>query len=1009
MWSRIRHRRLQALSLLSLAALLTTSLCLGPLYQRAMEQALAGAVVANATPQEKSLRLDAKSRSADSLVTLLPDRIEPYFLGPIVSRIVPVSVLLPSSTRQVATRLYAVDGACQHLEVVGGRCPAASGEVMVSTADMEAFGWTVGSRADYTERLDPAQFPELGTGSVSVVGVYEPPGDDEWLGAPITGRAGIEIPDVGIATDDWVTDTDTITAASRPTDWQQVSSTVVWSLDADAVDHDALLRLGPIVDQVGLDVLEGPGGQPVLTTTALPEMAQRVAAGSEQGRTTVVVLVSQLLVLVSVVLWMVLVAATDDRRPELALARLRGRGRLGAAAYLLSELLPLTLLGVAAGVLGAPFVMALVAKAVFPVAVPLEVPGGYLLAGLGAVVAVLAVVLTAARRAVREPVDSLLRAIPARHVGGSVGVAEVAVTVFSLTAVVALLTGNLEGPLATLAPTLLAVAAGLLLSRGLAPATRYVSRWLLRRGRAVSAAGIVTAVRRASARRVLVMVVVASSLLVFCVDAMVTGQHNRQNAAEQLNGAPYSLRLQPGRLTDLVAALEAADPDHEHLTPVVTTSGNASGTEPTVAVDPRAFPRVAYFPLSRARRSDWDAIRAPSADPLLLTGETLAGTVASDHFRLDGPSKERVDELRVSLQVVLAGGESLTPELSVIPTRDGSVTFSAPVPCVDGCTVTGIALTAPVGGKLEGTVVLRDLTLDGRPFSLGPQTAWRRVTNRGGSVNPVTDPAGNLGVRVSTDGSTAPVMVSTWVPEPVPALVTTDEDDVFAASGLEAQIAMQVAGTLPRVPGSPPGSRVVDLEGLLRRAESSTVNLTFEVWSDDADALDRAVTELTKRGATPGDVVTVDDVRADLDASPAAWSLALSVLVGLVAVLIAALVMIVATASTWRARATDLAALRMAGLPARSLRRMELLGQLPVVLVGGVAGAVCGVVAAVIALPGVRQFTDPPEVDTTDFSTAWTIVVSGAAIGVLLLTALAVATSRWTARRASLGRIREGV
>ena len=36
------------------------------------------------------------------------------------------------------------------------------------------------------------------------------------------------------------------------------------------------------------------------------------------------VLVVQLLVLVAVVLWMVLVAATDDRRPELALARLRG-------------------------------------------------------------------------------------------------------------------------------------------------------------------------------------------------------------------------------------------------------------------------------------------------------------------------------------------------------------------------------------------------------------------------------------------------------------------------------------------------------------------------------------------------------------------------------------------------------------------------------------------------------------------------------------------------------------
>ena len=132
-------------------------------------------------------------------------------------------------------------------------------------------------------------------------------------------------------------------------------------------------------------------------------------------------------------------------------------------------------------------------------------------------------------------------------------------------------------------------------------------------------------------------------------------------------------------------------------------------------------------------------------------------------------------------------------------------------------------------------------------------------------------------------------------------------------------------------------------------------------------------------------------------------------LVGGAAVLVAMLVMIVATASTWRARATDLAALRMAGLPSRSLRRMELLGELPVVIVGALAGAGCGIVAAVFALPGVHQFTDPPDVDTTDFSTPWTAVVAAAVAALLLLTALGVATARWTARRAPLSRIREVV
>ena len=332
------------------------------------------------------------------------------------------------------------------------------------------------------------------------------------------------------------------------------------------------------------------------------------------------VLVAQLLILFAVVLWMVLVAATDDRRPEVALARLRGRGRRGAAAYLLAELLPLTLTGVAIGVLVAPLAMSLVARVVFPVPVPNELPGGFLLAALGSAAAVLLVVLAASRRAVREPVDSLLRAVQARHTGTGAGAAEITMIVFSLTAVVALVTGNLEGPLATLAPTLLAVAVGLLLGRGLAPATRAVSRRLLRSGRAVAAAGIVNAVRRPAARRVLVMVVVASALFVFCVDALLTGKQNRQNAAEQENGAPYSLTIQAARLTDVVAALAAADPDHEHLTPVVTSADNSSTQGSTVAVDPTSFPRVAYFPLSSAGRGDWAAIGAPRVDPVQLTG-----------------------------------------------------------------------------------------------------------------------------------------------------------------------------------------------------------------------------------------------------------------------------------------------------------------------------------------------------------------------------------------------------
>lgn len=1006
MWSRVRHRRLQALSLVALAALLTTSFCLGPLYQRAMEQALSASVVAAASPEQKALRISSTDLSTGQLVADLPSGLGAYVGGPVSTASANVEVVSPGGVN-LATRLYSASGACEQLRVVDGACPRAAGEVMVSSGDAADNGWTVGTEVDVTERVDLLfDGPSVPAGTVTVVGVYAPDPDDDWLGAPLTGRVGREVQDVGLATDDWVTVEDTLLGSSVAT-WYRVTSSVAWPLDT--VEHDDLVAVGPIVTDYRTETSQQAGNTTIRIETDLPSLSQQVADGSDQGRTTVVVLVAQLLVLIGVVLWMVLVAATDDRRPEVALARLRGRGRRGAAAYLLAELLPLTLSGVAIGVLVAPLAMNLVGRVVFPVTVPLELPDGFLLAALGSTVAVLLVVLAASRRAVREPVDSLLRAVQARHTGTGTGAAEITMIVFSLTAVVALVTGNLEGPLATLAPTLLAVAVGLLLGRALAPATRAVSRRLLRSGRAVAAAGIVNAVRRPAARRILVMVVVASALFVFCVDALVTGKLNRQNAAEQENGAPYSLAIQAARLTDVVAAVATADPDHEHLTAVVTSTPDSSGVGSTVAVDSTAFPRVAYFTKSSPSHEDWAAIGPPDVDPVRLTGTSVAGTVDAGKVVLEGPSADRVDELRIGLQLRTPDGRTGEADLSPIPTGDASATFDAAVPCADGCIVTGMTVSTPPGGRASGTAVLRDLTVDGAPFSLGPATEWRRVSDTGGSVIPAEDPAGNLGALLSTSGSQPPVMVSVWVPQPVPALVSADEEGVFSAPGLGGPIDMTVAGTLPWVPGSPPGSRAVDLDGLLRRADAGIFTGGVEVWSDDASAMDRARTELTNRGVTVVDLTTVGDVRAELDASPAAWSLALSVLVGGAALLVAMLVMIVATASTWRARATDLAALRMAGLPSSSLRRMESLGQLPVVVVGSLAGSACGIVAAVLSLSGVRQFTDPPEIDTTDFSTPWAIVVAAALAALVLLTALAVATARWTARRAPLSRIREVV
>jgi putative ABC transport system permease protein len=129
--------------------------------------------------------------------------------------------------------------------------------------------------------------------------------------------------------------------------------------------------------------------------------------------------------------------------------------------------------------------------------------------------------------------------------------------------------------------------------------------------------------------------------------------------------------------------------------------------------------------------------------------------------------------------------------------------------------------------------------------------------------------------------------------------------------------------------------------------------------------------------------------------------------VGVVSLLIALLVLLVSAISNWRFRTRDLAALRMGGVPRRSIRSMAVAGQLPAVLVGVAAGSLCGVYGAQLALPIVPLFATAPEVSTLDLDTAWAATLGA---GVLALVVLGVGASligRALARRSDLRRLRE--
>lgn len=139
MWSAIRYRRLQALVLLVLAALITSCVVLAPLYYRAMQQALTRSTADAATSSATAIQLRSVSRftygadvadfqptSREDLAALLPPDVRPWF-GPGIDGSAVIVTRADQTGRSPVGDLQWRDGACEHVVWVAGVRPAVAG------------------------------------------------------------------------------------------------------------------------------------------------------------------------------------------------------------------------------------------------------------------------------------------------------------------------------------------------------------------------------------------------------------------------------------------------------------------------------------------------------------------------------------------------------------------------------------------------------------------------------------------------------------------------------------------------------------------------------------------------------------------------------------------------------------------------------------------------------------------------------------------------------------------
>jgi hypothetical protein len=1021
----LRHRPRQALLVVVLGAVVTASAVLGPLYARAVEQSVVRNVVADAPATSRTLVVtDASDDPAppDRLAALVRSELPPQFTAPVGGA--DVSVVVRPATSSDSTdagrvRLTSRDDVCRHLTVVDGRCARAAGEVLVSARAAQLLDLHPGDVLTATTG-DPTDGGRQET--VTLTGLYGAvdASSPYWAGRvqpPVVARPGVGSEQPVRTLDDVLTPWATLADGT----WPDLRTHLDVQLHADRIDLEGL----PVVRATTAAVdarVRTVGGS---ATSPLVDLLDSTEEQRDQARTVIPLLAVQLAVLGIVVLAFVCAAATEQRRPEIALARLRGHGVLGAAGLLLREL---GLLVLAGGALGTALGWAAAegaARLWLQPGVRPEWSTDVALAAVASVVAGLLAIAAAGTPTLRQPLTSLLRRVPPRATSLQVGLVEGAVVAAAVAGLVTLLSGTDNG-VALLAPGLLAIAGGLLLAQATIPTAGPLARGSLRRGRVPAALAGLQIARRPALRRLVAIITVACALLVFAVDAWTVSSRNRETRAEMQAGAPVVLTVDATSPVALRTAMLDIDPKARFATPVVTARSATPVGPVTTAVEPAAFRRIAQWgEVGPPTAQQLSALQPPVVDPVPVpAGRDLEITATWSETELERPAGVQGFLRPLTLAIGMTPRGEGTTYVDLGRLQRGRHTYTAPFEC-QTCVLTSFVINRQFGDSFPVKI---SLTVDrvrfaGRPVDLGPSTdrAWQVASElaffsivkvRPGPPLTISDPESYETVEVRRGD----------IPVPTPALISGQLSTAFHG-GPEERSAPRVApdlgggehfyapsGRLPQVPRSGSRGVLTDLRFIAAASPPGGLTTSYAVWlADDDPAREaRLVRQLSDHGLQVLARDTTGAHVASLAAEGPALALRLAVLGGVVAVVLAAAVLVVGVATSGASRARDLAGLRVVGVPAGVVRRASVREHLVVAVLGVVAGTGLGLVAAQAALPQIPLFATRDRLMPLVLTPAWSSVLVTATGCLVLLGLVSVLVGRALARSALPTRLREG-
>ncbi|MFI5693334.1 FtsX-like permease family protein [Kribbella sp. NPDC051586] len=1022
----LRYRWAQALVLTGISLLIGTCAVFGPWFARAVEQTVmtetlsgqslpASWLLASPGPQV------GISTHPENLDKLLPADLKPLFTQPLHGSYNDVGWSSPATKGDASpgARLRWRDGYCAQLTVTEGRCPQAANEVIASAVDKTIWEFHIGTTVVAT----PSDVGK-GGGRLTIVGFYQPKQarGDFWYGDYPTGHSHKPADKDPGAANEFFTDSATFAGNQ----WTQ-------RVTSDFRPIPGVARLGDL-DRLkdATETVNGNAreiGVAAQNTSSLATLVDQIQAERKQATTIIPLVMVQVALFAVVVLALALAAVVDQRRPEIALARLRGSSTRRTQRALCIELgLPVlvgTLLGGLAG-----FALLLVVRATWlrygaPIELPWTVPAALAVA---AVLALIVVVLQV-RGTVRQSISSLLRRVLPLRRGRTIGLADLCIIVFAVAGLIAALTGDGRGPLPVLTPALLGLAAGLTFAHLLLPTAGLISRQALRRGRLGLALGALQISRRPAVTRIVAAVAVAAALLTFAGQASSIAAANRETRSGYETGAEGVLRMNALYLNGFLQTVDQVDPDRHWLTPVVISRPPSPDALKSEMIEPDSFRRIAFQGDRLTDAQGWQTLQAPAdVAPIQFRSSHLTATVAATAI------KPLISRDASGTPIDSGKPKSVVLRANVVSHRDGSrflvsfpplpltstkpVVLQADVECLGGCDLLriGIGREALDPAGVQGNVVISKLSSDDHPtIDLGKPDAWQAVPQLGSDQSSIASaPGGALTIAMKSFGADQFLQYAT-TPPIVPALVTPEfhyVDQVTSSPAADGSPMTLARIDRLRGPVNRYGDRtaVVDLETVRRLGGVVDEGGTdFELWlnKDGLANVDTITYKLAKAGYNADLVDRRDDRIAAYGRSASALALQLTPVVGIAAWVLAIVVLLLTVVTSWRSRAQDYASLKITGVPASATGRAARWEQTGPVALAVLLGTICGLVGAHVALPLIPLFATSGGPVPLDLGASWPVALALWAGGTAILAAVTLLLGSGVNRRSTYNRIRE--